>query len=41
MLPRDIRRYFATEEHAERAFALFDADGNGDASKEEVENACV
>ncbi|PFH51489.1 hypothetical protein AMATHDRAFT_142246 [Amanita thiersii Skay4041] len=39
--PKDIERYFTSQEEAERAFALFDKDSNGDASLEEMEMACL
>ncbi|GAA5821690.1 hypothetical protein JCM11251_000973 [Rhodosporidiobolus azoricus] len=37
----DISRCFKNREEAERAFAIFDRDGNGDASLEEVEMSCL
>ncbi|KAF9531655.1 Mechanosensitive ion channel-domain-containing protein [Crepidotus variabilis] len=41
MLLEDIERYFSSKEDAISAFTLFDKDGNGDASREEVELACL
>lgn len=41
MTVEDIGRYFATPDDADAAFAIFDADSNGDASFEEVEIACM
>ncbi|EPQ57543.1 hypothetical protein GLOTRDRAFT_74415 [Gloeophyllum trabeum ATCC 11539] len=38
---QDIARFFPTPEDADAAFALFDKDGNGDASRDEVELACM
>lgn len=37
----DIESFFSTKEEADRAYALFDKDSNGDASREEVEIACL
>ncbi len=37
----DIARFFPTKEDADAVFALFDRDGNGDASREEMELACL
>lgn len=37
----DIARYFANIERARMAFQLFDKDDNGDATREEVELACL
>ncbi|EAU91403.1 hypothetical protein CC1G_01892 [Coprinopsis cinerea okayama7 len=37
LLVDDIARFFPTSEDAHQAFSLFDKDGNGDASLEEVE----
>ena len=37
----DIARFFPTKEDADAVFALFDKDGNGDASREEMEMACL
>lgn len=41
MTIEDIRRVFNGLENAEKAFALFDRDTNGDATLEEVEMACL
>ncbi len=40
LLETDMVRLFRPEE-VSRVFALFDRDGNGDASREEVEMACL
>jgi Ca2+-binding EF-hand superfamily protein len=37
----DITRYLRTCEEAEAVFALFDKDGNGDVTRDEVEMACM
>ncbi|KAH9832221.1 Mechanosensitive ion channel-domain-containing protein [Rhodofomes roseus] len=37
----DIARFFPTPEDADAAFALFDKDMNGDATRDEVEIACM
>jgi hypothetical protein len=37
----DIARYFTSKEDADAAFAFFDKDDNGDASRDEVEMACL
>ncbi|KAF9049751.1 hypothetical protein BJ165DRAFT_1341961 [Panaeolus papilionaceus] len=37
----DIERFFPDKDQAAAAFALFDKDSNGDASREEVEMACL
>jgi hypothetical protein len=37
----DIERFFPTKDDALAVFALFDRDGNGDASREEMEIACL
>ncbi|KAH8827980.1 Mechanosensitive ion channel-domain-containing protein [Flagelloscypha sp. PMI_526] len=37
----DIARYFSDAETADKVYALFDRDTNGDASREEVEMACA
>ncbi|KIJ22990.1 hypothetical protein M422DRAFT_276512 [Sphaerobolus stellatus SS14] len=41
LVPADIAKFFPTAEAADEAFALFDRDGNGDATLEEVELACM
>ncbi|KAF8658295.1 hypothetical protein AX16_002066 [Volvariella volvacea WC 439] len=41
LLIGDINKYFQDPIEAEQAFALFDKDGNGDASREEIEMACL
>ncbi|KJA19910.1 hypothetical protein HYPSUDRAFT_842053 [Hypholoma sublateritium FD-334 SS-4] len=41
LLVGDIARFFPTKEDADAVFALFDKDGNGDASREEMEMACL
>ncbi|KAL0576656.1 hypothetical protein V5O48_005316 [Marasmius crinis-equi] len=41
MFVEDIARYFASQDEADRVFALFDRDGNGDASRDELEMACM
>lgn len=38
---QDIITFFPAREEAEAAFAMFDADENGDASLEECEMACM
>ncbi len=38
---QDIQRFFATPEEADQVFALFDKDTNGDASRDELEMACM
>ena len=40
LLPEDISKFFATQEDADEAFSLFDKDGNGDATRDEVEMVC-
>lgn len=40
MVFQDITRFFPSLEEADGAFTLFDRDGNGDVSLEEVEQAC-
>jgi len=37
----DIEGLFLTKEDALAVFSLFDKDGNGDASREEIEIACL
>ncbi|KAF5393511.1 hypothetical protein D9757_000597 [Collybiopsis confluens] len=41
LLVQDIARFFSTPEEADAVFALFDKDSNGDATREEVEIACM
>ncbi|KAL0072385.1 hypothetical protein AAF712_000148 [Marasmius tenuissimus] len=41
MFVEDFARYFPSREEADRVFALFDRDGNGDASRDEIEMACM
>jgi hypothetical protein len=41
LLLEDIAKYFATPEDAEAAWNLFDRDGNGDATRDEVEMTCM
>ncbi|TFK44710.1 Mechanosensitive ion channel-domain-containing protein [Crucibulum laeve] len=41
LLPEDIERFFPTKEEAHQVFTLFDKDANGDASRDEVEMACL
>lgn len=41
LLVEDIERYFPNKEEADQVFALFDKDGNGDASLDEIEMACL
>lgn len=37
----DIERFFPTPEDAIAAFSLFDKDGNGDVSRDEMEMTCL
>ncbi|KAK0461093.1 Mechanosensitive ion channel-domain-containing protein [Desarmillaria tabescens] len=37
----DIAQFFPTPDEADQVFALFDKDSNGDASRDEVEMACL
>jgi len=37
MLVGDIQQYFPSPEEAAKVFALFDKDGNGDVSRDEIE----
>ena len=37
----DIESLFPTRDEADRAYALFDKDSNGDISLEEMEMACL
>ncbi|GLB37046.1 putative mechanosensitive ion channel [Lyophyllum shimeji] len=41
LLVDDIARYFPDPGEADQVFALFDKDGNGDASRDELEMACL
>jgi len=41
LLVEDIARFFKNSDEAERVFALFDKDSNGDTSREEMEMACL
>ncbi|THH18467.1 hypothetical protein EUX98_g8949, partial [Antrodiella citrinella] len=41
LIVEDIARFFATPEEADAAFAIFDKDSNGDASRDELEMACM
>lgn len=41
LLPNDIAQFFPSEELAHTAFGIFDKDGNGDVTREEVELACL
>lgn len=41
LLLEDIAKYFSTPEDAEAAWNLFDKDGNGDATRDEVEMTCM
>ncbi|KII92920.1 hypothetical protein PLICRDRAFT_103857 [Plicaturopsis crispa FD-325 SS-3] len=41
ILVSDIARFFPDRDAADAAFALFDKDSNGDASRDEVEMACM
>ena len=38
---QDIESFFFTKDEADRAYALFDKDSNGDVSREEMEMACL
>ena len=38
---KDIEEYFPTADAALEAFTMFDRDGNGDATREEMELACM
>ena len=37
----DIARFFPTMEDADRAYAIFDKDSNGDVTRDEIELACM
>ncbi|KAG8835307.1 hypothetical protein FRC17_004089 [Serendipita sp. 399] len=41
MVVKDIEEYFTSPEAAMDAFSFFDRDGNGDATREEMELACM
>lgn len=41
LLEEDLKVAFPLEEDRKKAFDLFDKDGNGDVSLEEVQMACV
>jgi len=41
LLVDDIARFFRTSDEADAAFSFFDKDSNGDASRDEVEMACM
>ncbi|PSR78148.1 hypothetical protein PHLCEN_2v7557 [Hermanssonia centrifuga] len=41
LIVEDIARYFPTPEDADAAFAIFDQDMNGDATRDEVEMTCL
>ncbi|KAI0344847.1 hypothetical protein BDW22DRAFT_1326420 [Trametopsis cervina] len=41
LVVQDIARFFPTMEDADRAFAIFDRDSNGDVTRDEVELACL
>ena len=41
MVFQDITRFFPSVEDADAAFTLFDRDGNGDVSLEEIEQSCA
>ncbi|KWU45155.1 hypothetical protein RHOSPDRAFT_10799, partial [Rhodotorula sp. JG-1b] len=41
MVLADISRCFRNREEADRAFAIFDRDGNGDATLDEIEMSCL
>lgn len=41
MVVENIARFFATAEDADAAFAIFDQDSNGDATRDEIEMACL
>ncbi|KAF8577750.1 hypothetical protein K439DRAFT_1417934 [Ramaria rubella] len=40
LLPHDISKFFPTQHEADDAFMLFDKDGNGDATRDEMEMVC-
>ncbi|KAJ3556902.1 hypothetical protein NM688_g1764 [Phlebia brevispora] len=41
LVVEDIARFFPTMEDADTAFAIFDQDSNGDATRDEIEIACL
>jgi hypothetical protein len=41
LLVEDIQRFFTTQDEADAVFSLFDMDSNGDATRDEVEMACM
>ncbi|KAI0785645.1 Mechanosensitive ion channel-domain-containing protein [Abortiporus biennis] len=41
LIVEDIARFFPTPDDADAAFAIFDKDSNGDASRDEIEMACM
>lgn len=41
LIVEDIESLFPTKDEADRAYALFDKDSNGDVSREEMEMACL
>ncbi|KAJ4483406.1 Mechanosensitive ion channel-domain-containing protein [Lentinula aciculospora] len=41
LFTEDILKFFPNPDEADSVFALFDRDGNGDASREEIEIACM
>ena len=41
MVFQDITRFFPSQDEADAAFTLFDRDGNGDVSVEEIEQSCA
>lgn len=41
LIVEDIARFFPTPDDADEAFAIFDKDSNGDASRDEIEMACL
>lgn len=41
LVVEDIVRFFSTPEDADAVFAILDKDSNGDASRDEVEMACL
>ncbi|KAJ3480227.1 hypothetical protein NLI96_g8499 [Meripilus lineatus] len=41
LIVEDMARFFPTPDDADEAFAIFDKDSNGDATRDEVEMACL